>query len=762
MADRSVSFDLLAIDKASKALADVAAEVTALGRQIEATDGTIEVDADTAKAREKLAAVDSQLAKLNAKSLKIDADTADATRRLAILEADLRKTTDADRRVRIEGDISAVQAKIRALQAEKISIDVDTAAASAKVAALKASIDGLDRRDVNIGAETGSALSRLAELGTQLRAIQTPVMIPVAVGGSLELISWIGSVTSGLSGIGAAAVVGGGVAIAALQGVGDAVEALGETGPDAAAKIEEAMSGLSPAAQEFARALRGIIDGPLAALQDAAAGGFLPGLQEGIAGFFAEFDGAEDAVRGVARELGEFFAEIGPAAGRAADALLQLANRASGKVFGDLAGGVTDALDAFTEWANSQSAQDIADDIDEIKDSVQSLWDKASAAFDFIQLAWEGITFATNMFDDPIAKVQQLYEAIRQFAEHIPGLGGVLPELDTKVRSMGDAMAVASGSTDRVRSSADAAGPSMTSMAGATDTADQSLRRLVQTQQDAAAAFMTTEQANLRYQEALGRLNESIATNGATVDIHTEKGRANQSALLSMVEAANQNIDAMVRSGAASGDVSVADVGQREELIRVATQLLGTRDKAQVYIDKLLQVPKNVDTKANLDTSQAEAALATWAANLASVQANASKPYALGLFVGRSAGGWIPGAPSERDTVPMMAAAGEFVVRSSAAREWGPALEAINAGADPSDILGAVGAVGPGSVLPPLRLAAPTSSNGGAGNGGDTYVNVYVSGVVGDSDAVIREIGTGLQQGIARGVLPRDLFSARP
>jgi hypothetical protein len=210
----------------------------------------------------------------------------------------------------------------------------------------------------------------------------------------------------------------------------------------------------------------------------------------------------------------------------------------------------------------------------------------------------------------------------------------------------------------------------------------------------------------------------------------------------------------MQRSNEPIGSVTATFQSQRAELIQVATQVMGNKTKATEYIDKLLQVPKTVDSKVTLNTSQAEAALRTWESQLNAVAANASKPYSLGLFVGRSAGGWVPGAPSRIDTVPARLAGGEFVVQSSAAREWGPLLERINAGEGPSDLTLAA----TGSPLVPVVTGA-RSSGGGAGGGGTTILQVSLSGVVaGDEAAFSRAILRAIQQGVSRGELPRTLL----
>lgn len=70
--------------------------------------------------------------------------------------------------------------------------------------------------------------------------------------------------------------------VEAQRGVQQASQSAGSAGAAGMNKIQEAMAGLSPTGQEFARFLRGFIDGPLKELKFAGQEGLLPGLQDGL------------------------------------------------------------------------------------------------------------------------------------------------------------------------------------------------------------------------------------------------------------------------------------------------------------------------------------------------------------------------------------------------------------------------------------------------------------------------------------------------
>ena len=69
--------------------------------------------------------------------------------------------------------------------------------------------------------------------------------------------------------------------------------------------------------------------------------------------------------------------------------------------FEGLADSVSRLLERFTAWANSQSAADIAADIRNIGEDIQSLWGNGVRAFRGLQLAWEAIRFPADIIAAP-------------------------------------------------------------------------------------------------------------------------------------------------------------------------------------------------------------------------------------------------------------------------------------------------------------------------------------------------------------------------
>lgn len=201
--------------------------------------------------------------------------------------------------------------------------------------------------------------------------------------------------------------------------------------------------------------------------------------------------------------------------------------------------------------------------------------------------------------------------------------------------------------------------------------------------------------------DATGRLatgieGVGIAADGSKLSLSELNGMVDLSTL------AGQELDGQIRSVVGALDAQlVAAAGARESqeqlrdrvdaartaFIDQMTALGLTRDAASRLADQYGLIPDRVSTVVTADTSQADAAIAGFRAR-ASAQAvviqarvdadpNFSPAFSQNA-VRRSKGGWIPGAPSTVDSVPVLAAPGEFVVSTAAAQKNPELVEAIN------------------------------------------------------------------------------------
>jgi hypothetical protein len=146
-------------------------------------------------------------------------------------------------------------------------------------------------------------------------------------------------------------------------------------------------------------------------------------------------------------------------------------------------------------------------------------------------------------------------------------------------------------------------------LAGTGDAAAKALR-------EAASAMLTARGDARGYEEAVDAASEALKQNGRTLDINTEKGRANQAALDQIVTSTTQWRDSLAASNRSVKDQNrVMEIG-RAELIKTGIRFGLTRGQAEDYAASLLGIPKRTPTRAELDKRNAEATLAAWKRSL--------------------------------------------------------------------------------------------------------------------------------------------------
>lgn len=104
--------------------------------------------------------------------------------------------------------------------------------------------------------------------------------------------------------------------------------------------------------------------------------------------------------------------------------------------------------------------------------------------------------------------------------------------------------------------------------------------------------------AEIGYQQAIDDATAAAKKNGKTLDITTQKGRDNKTALLNLAAAWNQQSDA-TKASAGAHKAAIA------EFVRAATQMGMNADKARAYAKRLLEIPPKRKTIIEADTSQA-------------------------------------------------------------------------------------------------------------------------------------------------------------
>lgn len=147
--------------------------------------------------------------------------------------------------------------------------------------------------------------------------------------------------------------------------------------------------------------------------------------------------------------------------------------------------------------------------------------------------------------------------------------------------------------TGQLRDAIEDTGSEMYDAERAASDLDDALRKLL-------GIGMDVEEANRALAEGIDKVAESVKENGKTLDINTEKGRANRSAIQDQVEAIEAKIKADVQSGVSTKDATNAGLLYREQLLDTAEQLGLNRADAEAYINQLGLTPENVQTAVEL------------------------------------------------------------------------------------------------------------------------------------------------------------------
>lgn len=123
-----------------------------------------------------------------------------------------------------------------------------------------------------------------------------------------------------------------------------------------------------------------------------------------------------------------------------------------------------------------------------------------------------------------------------------------------------------------------------------------SLNDIISAMHLASGVALDLAGAQISFQAAIDDATKGIKDNGKTLDINTEKGRQNKSALLDVAKAANAQVDAMLKSGKSNEVATAATVSARAEFVRIAVQMGDNRAHAIAYAKSLIDIPPKATT----------------------------------------------------------------------------------------------------------------------------------------------------------------------
>lgn len=144
---------------------------------------------------------------------------------------------------------------------------------------------------------------------------------------------------------------------------------------------------------------------------------------------------------------------------------------------------------------------------------------------------------------------------------------------------------------------------------GKADSTTGAVDELADTIRGFGSATLDVREATRNLEASYDALTQSIVDNGTTLDIGTDAGRANQSALDDVAKSALEVAAATYERTQSESEAAAVLAAGREELIRNLEQFGITGDAAEAYADDLGLIPENINTAVVLHTAEAKAAI---------------------------------------------------------------------------------------------------------------------------------------------------------
>jgi len=247
------------------------------------------------------------------------------------------------------------------------------------------------------------------------------------------------------------------------------------------------------------------------------------------------------------------------------------------------------------------------------------------------------------------------------------------------------------------------------------------LKDLVDQQREAAGVVLSLRDAQRNLEQSIADASQALTDNGATLDITTEKGRANQAALDDVASAGWDVIASMRENGSTQEELQAQMQTTRDRFLSVATQMGMSADEANRLADELGLIPSTVDVQVAVDTASAQrdadAFITRNNGRVISFQGRVTEvlPGQAGANRAMATGGAVVGPGNgTSDSIPAWLSNGEWVIKASSVAKYGHAfMSSLNAGTLPRFAGG--GQVHRYATAPsaaPVMVSAPTARGG--------------------------------------------------
>lgn len=251
------------------------------------------------------------------------------------------------------------------------------------------------------------------------------------------------------------------------------------------------------------------------------------------------------------------------------------------------------------EFANAiESGDDILEklirDISSGDDGTWGFWDRATTGFDSLGEALDkaGVSYSTfaeavdgskeaqeefnrQLMDSGLDGIQ--LDAIRSAYDE---LSGQVSNAKGQVQRTNEEVAKVQSTSEDAAAGTEMLGDAMSGTADAAQDAADSVGELVDSLFEIEGVHVSAYEAQTRLQESIQNLNDSLAENGNTLDINTEKGRANRDALSSLASQAMSTAQAILEEGQANNDMAGATENARACLENARTAFINNATAA--------------------------------------------------------------------------------------------------------------------------------------------------------------------------------------
>lgn len=403
---------------------------------------------------------------------------------------------------------------------------------------------------------------------------------------------------------------------------------------------------------------------------------------------------------------------------------------------------VQTAFQRLTQPSNYQKLDDLSGNILGMNSSADLLKDNFESL---------GQALASLYASDPAG-------ASAQFDAILSATGGTTDELLDLMPAYRDALLETKNATDTTADAQD--GFQISAAAATTSVEDQvaALETLVEAQSKLAGLTLSERDAQRNLEAAYDAVTSAIEENGTTLDITTEKGRANQDALDGIAAAGWDLIESMQANGSTSEELQGTMQATRDRFIEVAGQFGITADEASALADQMGLIPENVNTVAQFTdnaSSQIQDFINRWAGKTVTVQAlleinpqwtrgqaaDAARYTAQALASGGYTKGGYTGDGGKYEPKGVVHG-GEFVVRKEVTAKHRPMLERLNKGYADGGFVGR-------QYTTPAYMTSAASPSMAAVSGGDLFPNATI--VAADPGAAVKELGAFVRREMLTG-----------